>query len=240
MVRVVLVSDEAVIAEGLRAMLHNSERAQLVLAAATMEEAAEFESPSGDSVLVIQVSQTLDVNRLRALCFDRGHRVCLFAHSISTELFYQAREAGVCGVLCTRRTATEIVNAICAMAEGQLFFDPLLQQPAAESRAFHLTPREGHLVELLTQGMKNKEIAYHLGITEGTVKVYLSKLFQKVGAKDRFDLALSGLKNLGLASTSEAFAGAEPYREPSGGIRTLVTRIPPENDCGLNVRQKIG
>jgi hypothetical protein len=44
--------------------------------------------------------------------------------------------------------------------------------------------------------MKNKEVATALNISEGTVKVYLSRLFQKLGVKDRFELALYGLKNL--------------------------------------------
>jgi DNA-binding CsgD family transcriptional regulator len=58
-----------------------------------------------------------------------------------------------------------------------------------------LTRREGQLVMLLSQGLKNKEISAALSISEGTVKVYLSRLFQKVGAKDRFELALYGLRN---------------------------------------------
>jgi len=59
---------------------------------------------------------------------------------------------------------------------------------------------KGKLVSLLSQGLKNKEIASTLMISEGTVKVYLSRLFQKVGVKDRFELALFGLKNLTTAS----------------------------------------
>ena len=51
-------------------------------------------------------------------------------------------------------------------------------------------------MSLLSQGLKNKEIATALNISEGTVKVYLSRLFQKLGVKDRFELALYGLKNL--------------------------------------------
>lgn len=49
---------------------------------------------------------------------------------------------------------------------------------------------------MLAQGLRNKELAYRLGITEGTVKVYLSHLYEKVGANDRFELALLALKNL--------------------------------------------
>ena len=64
------------------------------------------------------------------------------------------------------------------------------------ARSYSLTPRQGQLVALLTQGLKNKEIASKLNISEGTVKVYMSRMFQKLGVKDRFELALYGLKNL--------------------------------------------
>jgi DNA-binding CsgD family transcriptional regulator len=59
-----------------------------------------------------------------------------------------------------------------------------------------LTPRQGQIVALVAQGLKNKEIAFSLGITEGTVKVYLYKLFKKLGINDRLDMALYGRKNL--------------------------------------------
>jgi DNA-binding CsgD family transcriptional regulator len=60
-----------------------------------------------------------------------------------------------------------------------------------------LTGREIQLIRLLALGLKNKEIAATLSITEGTVKVYLSRLFQKLGVKDRFELALYGMKHPG-------------------------------------------
>jgi len=65
-----------------------------------------------------------------------------------------------------------------------------------------LTPRESQLVTLLSGGLKNKEIAAELGLTVGTVKVYLAHLFHKSGAKDRFELAVQGIKNSNLAGAS--------------------------------------
>jgi hypothetical protein len=64
---------------------------------------------------------------------------------------------------------------------------------------------------LLAQGLKNKEIAGRMSITEGTVKVYLSRLFGKVGASDRFDLALLALRNM----TSDQSFGHEHAAPPS-------------------------
>jgi DNA-binding NarL/FixJ family response regulator len=58
-----------------------------------------------------------------------------------------------------------------------------------------LTQREAQLVNFLRNGLKNKEIARALGITEGTVKGHLTRLFRKVGVRNRFELALFGLRN---------------------------------------------
>jgi DNA-binding CsgD family transcriptional regulator len=80
--------------------------------------------------------------------------------------------------------------------EGELWFEKALTDSIMSARRYSLTRREGQLVSLLSQGLKNKEIATALNISEGTVKVYLSRLFQKLGVKDRFELALYGLKNL--------------------------------------------
>jgi len=85
------------------------------------------------------------------------------------------------------------------------------------NRPISLSKRQSELVGLLVQGLKNKEIASALGISEGTVKAYLTTLYEKVGARDRFELALFGLKNLGGRRESAH------TREP---IRSLVARRP--------------
>jgi hypothetical protein len=59
---------------------------------------------------------------------------------------------------------------------------------------------------LIGQGLRNKEIAFALNITEGTVKVYLSKLFSKVGVSDRYELALLGLRHSGTESADRVSA----------------------------------
>jgi DNA-binding NarL/FixJ family response regulator len=58
------------------------------------------------------------------------------------------------------------------------------------ARPNNLSRRQSQLIGLLVQGLKNDEIAAALGICEGTVKAYLTTLFEKVGTKERFELAL--------------------------------------------------
>jgi DNA-binding CsgD family transcriptional regulator len=83
-----------------------------------------------------------------------------------------------------------------------MWFEKGVTQGLLNGRTVKLSKREGELVSLLSQGLKNKEIATALSISEATVKVYLSKLFAKVGAKDRFELALFGLRNLAQTGPS--------------------------------------
>jgi DNA-binding CsgD family transcriptional regulator len=121
-----------------------------------------------------------------------------------------------------------VVGAICRALDGEMVYPESDEEVRQRSRRVRLTPREGQLIALLVQGLKNKEIAAQLELSEGTVKVYLSKLFQKVGAKDRFELALFGLRNLvngefGCMEPGRQRKPARPVREPERhGLRTLV------------------
>jgi DNA-binding CsgD family transcriptional regulator len=118
------------------------------------------------------------------------------------------------------------------VAEGGLWFEETLKTSFSNAKAVALTRRESQLVSLLSHGLKNKEIASTLFITEGTVKVYLSRLFQKLGVKDRFELALYGLKNLpagtALLETPQP-QPIQPQRKDVGQaqwLRSLVMEKP--------------
>ncbi len=119
-------------------------------------------------------------------------RLVLWARTFSEELRYQARELGVAGFLSRGLSKEAFVANLEAMAEGEELSQA---EKPAHSTTVALTKRESQLVTLLAQGLKNKEIAACIGISEGTVRVYLSKLFAKIGARDRFEVAVFGLKN---------------------------------------------
>ena len=152
-------------------------------------------------------------------------RIVLWVNTISTELAFQAMGLGVRGILRKTLPTDLQVKCLQKVQAGELWFEKALTDSFLCARRVALTQREGQLVSLLSQGLKNKEIASTLMISEGTVKVYLSRLFQKVGVKDRFELALFGLKNLstGQLSTSEK---GRPAAVP--GLRSLVLDRPAE------------
>jgi two-component system response regulator DesR len=151
-------------------------------------------------------------------------KIVLWVHSISTELALQAMSQGVRGVLRKTLPTERLMRCLTRVQEGELWFEKSLTDSLMAAQQFRLTRREGQLVNLISQGMKNKEIATALNISEGTVKVYLSRLFQKLGVKDRFELALYGLKNL---TAGRGTVAAAPVRDVPRSF--FVERIPPQS-----------
>jgi len=126
---------------------------------------------------------------------------------------------GVRGILRKNLPAELQVKCLRKVSEGELWFEKALTDSFLAVKRVVLSPREGQLITLLAHGLKNKEIAFELGISEGTVKVYLSRLFQKVGAKDRFELALFGLKNL---TSPQAEKPSHLHGQSIPNLRSLV------------------
>jgi two-component system nitrate/nitrite response regulator NarP len=86
--------------------------------------------------------------------------------------------------------------------KGGRWVDPEIEERTRQakdraSRAPSLTPRERELIELVRQGLRNRDIAAQLGVTEGTVKVYLHAIFDKLGVDNRTELAMRAADLLG-------------------------------------------
>ena len=139
-------------------------------------------------------------------------KLVLWVHSISTEMALQAMGLGVRGILSKTATADTLIAGLRKIHQGELLFEKALTDSILTARRYTLTRREGQIVTLVAQGLKNRELGIALNISEGTVKVYLSRLFKKLGLKDRFELALFGLRNL---TTSYGVQGGARGNRPA-------------------------
>jgi DNA-binding NarL/FixJ family response regulator len=98
----------------------------------------------------------------------------------------RALDAGARGYLLKHMLMTEVIAAIHAVCRGEWVIPP----PIAASLAKHrdgdqLTPRELEVLELMAQGMSNKEIAVKIGRTDETVKIHLKSVFAKLKVATR-------------------------------------------------------
>ena len=112
-------------------------------------------------------------------------------------------QAGARGIL--RKTAEVQVVLAClrTVAAGRSWMEDCMFRESARSPRYprsELTSREQQVLELVEQGLRNKEIAHELGIRPGTVKIHLKHIFEKTGVRGRYGLALSGLKDRGVVS----------------------------------------
>jgi DNA-binding NarL/FixJ family response regulator len=164
-------------------------------------------------VILLAADTGVDWGLLNRLRYESpASKVVLWLHEINPEVAYQAIECGVRGILRKSLAPEMIVKCVRKVCDGEMWFDKALTQTFLSGRTVKVSKREGELITLVSQGLKNKEIATVMGITEGTVKVYLSRLFGKIGARDRFELALIGLRN---APSGLDFANA-PVRTLTG------------------------
>lgn len=224
MTRILLHCDQPVLAGGLEFVLSSTANLQLVGTCSTAPELPRALAELAPDILLLDLTPEVNFQLLSALRTSLGNcKIILWINEIPTELAFQALALGVCGILRKTLSAALLLDCLSQVQSGGLWYEKTLTDSFFAARRVVLTKRESQLVTLVSQGLKNKEIAGKLFISEGTVKVYLSRLFQKVGVKDRFELALFGLKNL---ATDLA---AERHRDlpPTLGLRSLVVARQP-------------
>lgn len=109
-----------------------------------------------------------------------------------------ALEAGAKGAIVKKAEFDDLLDAIRAVAAGGTFISPEIAQVLKSSPATApLSPRQADVLELVTLGLSNEDIAYKLGITAPVVRDYLKTTFAKIGAANRAEaVAIAMRKHL--------------------------------------------
>lgn len=234
MTRLLLYTDEPILAKGLETVLAECTDLELSAAIDNAPELVSALKTTDADIVLMDFTPDLSFNLLLEMQrLVPSTRIVLWVRNISTELAYQAMEHGVRGILRRTQAIDTFLKCLRMVAEGGLWFEETLKTSFTSMRTVSLTRRESQLISLLSQGLKNKEIASTLFISEGTVKVYLSRLFHKLGVKDRFELALFGLKNMplgeALVEVPQPRQEQSPFRKDVGHspwLRSLVVERP--------------
>jgi DNA-binding NarL/FixJ family response regulator len=238
-VRLLLFTDEPVLISGLRSLFSSQQEIELSAVCSVATRLAATTARIKPDVLLLDMLPDLTFSLLVDMQRKMPEaKMVLWVRSISTELAYQAIEHGVRGIVRKTLPPETLLKCLRLVAEGGMWFEEALKNNFMSMRTVSLTRRESQLVSLLSQGLKNKEIATSLFISEGTVKVYLSRLFHKLGVKDRFELALYGLKNMPVGEgpfeipqTRTAFL---PQKKEAGAAQLLRSLVLEKTAAGLS------
>lgn len=205
-IRLVLVDDHAIVREGLRTILE-AEGFEVVGEAADAETALELVPVvDPDVVLLDLLMPGMDgieaIRRLRAR--DPNRKILMLTSATEDFAVREALAAGACGYVPKGVGRSELGGAIRAVASGATAFHPEAERALREGShnlrgalLEELTSRERSVLELLAIGRSNRQIGLRLGLTEGTVKGYVSTILDKFGAQDRTE-AVVFAQRLGL------------------------------------------
>jgi two-component system, NarL family, nitrate/nitrite response regulator NarL len=142
--------------------------------------------------------------------------VVLWADALPLELVFKTLEYGVRGIVQRHVLPEQLLDSLRKVAAGELQIGfGISPDTSPAQRKVSLTPRERQIVMLLRQGLRNKQIAGEMSITEGTVEIYLFRLFQKLGVRNRFELARCGILD------QLQFAPSGPSMPPDRAERAL-------------------
>ena len=196
MTRVLLADDHPMIQAAVEAMLRGSEY-KLVAKAGSGSEALQSIAEQDPEIVVldIQMPEGTGIDVLRKMRSSGDDRpVVLLTASIDEAGFADALKLKVDGVLLKMSDPALLLDCLDCVRAGEEWIDPHLNADAARAEGGReralLSPREAELVTLVRQGMRNRDIAEKLGITEGTVKVYLHSVFETTGVANRTEFAI--------------------------------------------------
>ena len=121
-------------------------------------------------------------------------RVLVFSNYASGEEVYQAFKAGACGFVVKDMPLERLLEAIRRVHQGEHYIPPEISMRLQGRVLSQLSSREVEVLNLVAQGLSNKEIAARLELVEGTVKIHVSSILGKLHVSDRTQAILAGVK----------------------------------------------
>ena len=191
-----IVDDDALVRESLCFMLACHGWRSTCYDSARAFLSADASTVPGCLLLDIRMPGKDGVAALKEILAARPDRKVIMLTTAGTEEdVYQSLTIGAKGYVMKDSAPGNIVDAIRAVAEGRTYVpEEIRKLYEARSHAPELTPRELETLQLLAQGLSNREIAARLGVSENGAKVHLKHVNEKLDAKDRVDAVAIGLR----------------------------------------------
>jgi len=199
-IRVFLLDDHEIVRRGVRDLLEAEPDIQVVGEAGTAQSAlARIPALHPDvAVLDVRLPDGDGVSVCRDIRSRMPEVACLMLTSFGDEeALFDAIMAGAAGYVLKQIRGTDLVGAVRTLASGQSLLDPQaaskliarLRQPAKADPLAALTGQERRILELIGEGLTNRQIGERLFLAEKTVKNYTSALFAKLGMERRTQAA---------------------------------------------------
>jgi len=200
-IRILIADDHAVLRAGLRALLSNEPDLEIVAEASDGDETVRVARETQPDVVLMDISMPgrggIEATR-RLMELHPAVRVLILTMHEDKTLLHAAMQAGAAGYILKRALESELLNAIHAVARGDLYVHPAMTRAllenvgvmAASSRApaSALTSRERDVLRLIAKGHTNRQIAEILSLSVRTVESHRASLTDKLELHSRVEL----------------------------------------------------
>ncbi len=197
MTHILLADDHPMIRTALEVLLRDTEYESVGTAATGEATLGEVDRLQPDILLLdLQMPGGSGMDVLRRIrAGKKSLSVILLTAAIDDSALLEAKSLKVQGIVLKNSDPAYLLDCLDSVRHGRTWIDPELAQRArqlakAVKHRASLAPRERQLISFVRKGLRNREIAEQLGVTEGTVKVYLHAVFEKLGVSSRTELAI--------------------------------------------------
>jgi DNA-binding NarL/FixJ family response regulator len=199
-ITVLLVDDHALVRRGFRRLLDDDPALAVVGEASSAAEAIPLAETLAPRVIVMDCAMPGE-NGLAATrtILERlpGTAVLMLSMHSEETLVRQALDAGARGYILKNAVDLDLAEAIKRVAAGHTVLDPALERAARlqGERARALTPREREVLQLICDGLSNREIAARLGLSPNTIAVHRANIMNTLGVHKTAELVAYALQN---------------------------------------------
>ena len=201
MIRLFLVDDHEIVRRGLRELLEAQDDLEVVAQAGSIDEALAVDLEGVDvAVLDVRLPDGSGVDLCRQLREARPELGCLMLTSFAdSDALNASYLAGARGYVLKNVRGDDLITSIRRVANGEMLLTPeqierarerLRRQITEDIRLESLSPQEHRILDLLSEGLSNREIADVMFLAEKTVKNYVSNMLAKLGFQRRTEAAL--------------------------------------------------
>ncbi|MEX1071643.1 MAG: response regulator transcription factor [Anaerolineales bacterium] len=209
MLKILLVDDHEVVRLGLKSLLSNYPKFEVVAEAGNADDAIRRAEEYKPDVVVMDIrlpgKSGIDATREITAKWPET-KVIMLTTFADDELLFDAISAGASGYVLKQIDSLELINALDRIGRGESLLDPAVTQQVfkrmrestrkAETEAFSpLTEQELKVLALVAKGKRNKEIAQEVFLSEKTVRNYVSSILSKLALSTRSEAAAYAVKH---------------------------------------------
>jgi DNA-binding NarL/FixJ family response regulator len=202
-IRIAIVDDHALVLHGLKRLFDGEAEFEVVECCASGEDALSVARTGTVDVLLLDIKMRgmsgMDV--LRTLASERATcATVLLTAAISDSDAVEGLRLGARGIVLKESPPDTLLECIRRVSRGEQWVDKETMSRALQQLTRHggsgtnpngaLTARELEIVRMIAQGLRNRAIAERLSISEGTVKIHLHNVYEKLGVDGRLELML--------------------------------------------------